>query len=392
MMTLLMGLSAFAIDGMLAALPLMATDFHLSPHQDIKQMIFFFLLGFGSMQILFGFLADVFGRKKVLIWGIMLYIFASWKLSQSHDFYWALWYRFLQGMGLSAPRVIAHTIVRDVASGAAMAKLMSYISMTFIAIPIIAPTLGYWILHYGGWRSIFLVYLSLGILTLIWVMAALPETLSQEQKSTLSFHRLRHNLSLLFHSPQTLFYMSMIAVLYAMLASYLGQAEAILQSHVYQLGAQFTYVFAISATGIIGASYLNSRLVMRYGLKRLIRLGLFVLLANSSLFLICTLIFSGKPPLIFFIVVLMLHFMAQSATMTNLNALVMEPYAKISGTASALIGSIMIFGGVAIAQISNYFFKDNLYPLSLTFCLCSLFLLLCDVFAHRFSFKRSASL
>lgn len=379
----LMGMGALATDTILPAFPLMTLDYQLIQENDIQKMILMYFLGFASTQLLFGLLADRYGRKFVLCLGIVIYILASLSLIFIEQFHWALWARFFQGAGLGAPRVINSAIVRDVSSGKEMAKTMSYATMVFMIIPILAPSIGQIILSFGHWRNIFVMYLIIGVGVIIWVIKALPETLKPEYRRQLSLSNIQEALFSCFHHRPTLIYLAMNAMLYSMLATYISLAEQILQRNVYQLGKHFPYVFALTAIGMVFTSYFNGRLVMRFGMQKILNLALFLMMIVDLLFLSFTLWFSGKPPLILFILFLVPHFMLYNLCMPNLNALIMEPHAKIAGTVSALIGSLMILIGVIIAHFVASQFVGNIYPLVFNFSICALLVFFANIVVNQ---------
>src|SRR6201990_3340261 len=173
----IMALTPLAMDMMLPALPDIATAFHITEANRPQEVLSTFLIGFGIGQFVMGPLSDRFGRRAVLIDGMALYCIASIIAVSAQSFETLLLARALQGLGTSATRVIATSIVRDCYAGRRMASVMSLAMMVFIAVPVIAPSFGQAVLLVGQWRGIFLVLLLYGIIALAWSVWRLPETL-----------------------------------------------------------------------------------------------------------------------------------------------------------------------------------------------------------------------
>ena len=182
----IMALNPLAMDMMLPALPDIATAFHITEANRPQEVLSTFLIGFGIGQFVMGPLSDRFGRRAVLIDGMALYCIASIIAVTAQSFETLLLARALQGFGTSATRVIATSIVRDCYAGRRMASVMSLAMMVFIAVPVIAPSLGQAVLLFGQWRGIFLVLLLYGFVALVWNAMRMPETLPESERRSLA--------------------------------------------------------------------------------------------------------------------------------------------------------------------------------------------------------------
>ncbi len=179
LMACLSGLTAMGIDAVLPIFPEMIDYYALPPaaHNRIQQVVFVYMLGFSLFQLVFGILADSVGRKKLLLLGIGVYLLAALAVLFIHDFDSLLWARFIQGAGLAAPRVLSLTIIRDVSAGRAMSRIMSFVSMVFLAIPALAPMVGQVVVMVAPWQGVFVLLALLGAGLLWWVHTDLPETI-----------------------------------------------------------------------------------------------------------------------------------------------------------------------------------------------------------------------
>src|ERR1700759_5480890 len=182
----IMALNPLAMDMMLPALPDIAAAFHITEANRPQAVLSTFLIGFGIGQFVMGPLSDRFGRRAVLIDGMALYCIASVIAVAASSFEMLLVARALQGLGTSATRVIATSIVRDCYAGRRMASVMSLAMMVFIAVPVIAPSFGQAVLLLAQWRGIFVVLMLYGGIALIWSAWLMPETLPVEGGKSLA--------------------------------------------------------------------------------------------------------------------------------------------------------------------------------------------------------------
>src|ERR1700724_1082580 len=180
----IMALNPLAMDMMLPALPNIASAFDITIANEPQAVLSTFLIGFGVGQFIMGPLSDRFGRRPVLIDGMALYCIASVLAITASSFETLLLARLLQGLGTSATRVIATSIVRDCYAGRRMASVMSLAMMVFIAVPVVAPSLGEAVMLLTQWRGIFVVLTLYGVLTLIWSALRMPETLPLSERKS----------------------------------------------------------------------------------------------------------------------------------------------------------------------------------------------------------------
>lgn len=374
LMASLTGLTAFGIDAVLPIFPEII-DYYQLPHAEhnrIQQMVFVYMLGFSIFQLLFGVLADVVGRRPLMLVGIGVYSLAAIAVVFIKDFDNVLWARFIQGAGLAAPRVLSMTIVRDVSSGREMSRIMSFITLVFLAVPAVAPMLGQAMVLFAPWQTVFVMLTVLGVVLMIWVQLDMPETLTAENRRPLSLSNVATAMREFLSNRETLVYLVMISMMFGGLMMYIGQAEQILQKDIYQLGKLFPFAFAAVVLGMMGASLTNAKLVMRVGLRTILRTALVIMLLADGILFLLTLLGDGFVSLWVFIGFLMVRFFSFGLLMPNLNTLALAPYHHIAGTASALIGMITSIIGLTMAQIFSHFYNGTLYAIVSGFVACML--------------------
>ena len=176
-MALLMSLVALSIDGILPALAVIGIDLGVTNTKDHQLLITMIFLGLGLGQLIFGPLSDSYGRKPIIYIGFLVFAIASIICVNTDSYEVLIAGRILQGIGLASPRTLSISMVRDTYEGDYMAKVMSFIVMIFILIPIIAPTLGQFLMLAYNWQAIFNVQLGLGVLVIFWFWKRQPETL-----------------------------------------------------------------------------------------------------------------------------------------------------------------------------------------------------------------------
>src|SRR6476469_7301475 len=202
----IMALNPLAMDMMLPALPNIGAAFAIPNANHLQLVLSTFLIGFGAGQFVMGPLSDRFGRRPVLLGGMAVYAVASVLAVAAPSFETLLLARALQGLGTSATRVIATSIVRDCYAGRRMASVMSLAMMIFIAVPVIAPSFGQAVLLLTQWRGIFIALMVYGTVTLIWSAWRMPETLPVPLRRSLAIREVLDAFRQTVTNRQTLGY------------------------------------------------------------------------------------------------------------------------------------------------------------------------------------------
>lgn len=352
---------ALAIDMMLPALDDIAGDLGVAQANDQQFVITSYLAGFGAAQLFYGPLSDRFGRKPVIIWSLVFFILMSVICTFSPSYSLLLVARFFQGAAAAACRVIGVAIARDLTSGRRMAEVMSMVMTAFMAVPVLAPTLGQIILTFAPWRWVFGFLILFGIGLIAWLHMRLPETLHPEYrvplrlKSTIStfMETTRHRLMVGY----TLAAMPFFGGLYG----FLGTSQQVFVDHFGLSDAHFPLAFAVIAGGIGVTSYANSRLVMRVGQRRLSHGALVAFTVISIVHTI--ILMSGVDNLYVFLVLLASAMAFMGLIAANFSALAMEPVGHIAGTASAAYGFVTGVVGAAIGGYIGHLYDGTPVPL-----------------------------
>jgi DHA1 family bicyclomycin/chloramphenicol resistance-like MFS transporter len=378
LMALMMGLTALTVDIMLPALGQIGESIGLAEPNDRQLVITYYLVGFALGQLLFGPLSDRLGRKKPLAAGLVLFAVASAVAFFSSSAWLLFAARAVQGFGAAAPRVIALAIIRDRYAGRQMAQVMSFVIMVFIIMPIIAPAIGQAVMEFTVWRGVFAVLLTVALVTLAWSALRLPETAGHGAHPAVPLARAVHAIVI---NRQTVGYAIGFGFFFGIMMSYIASAEQIFVD-VYRLGSAFPLVFASVSSVMILASFLNSRLVIRYGMRRVSHAALLAFLGVCGAMALAG--FPEHPPLILFCAFMMATFFCFGLLGPNFNALAMEPMGSIAGTASSFIGFYTTAAGALFGWLVGQSFDGTVRPLVIGFSALALACLAAVLLTERF--------
>lgn len=366
MMALTMSLVALAIDTMLPAHGLIGEEMGVQNINDTQFMVYMLFIGLGFGQLLFGPMADSFGRLPSIYLGLAIFVVGTVISLFSQTFEIMLAGRLLQGIGVAGPRIITVAIVRDLYAGRQMASVMSFIMSIFILVPAIAPALGQGIMLLSGWRTIFWTFLALAAVIAAWFAVRQPETLRPADRQTPDFATLSRNTREVLSSRIAMGYTLAAALISGAFVGFLATAQQILQVQ-YELGVLFPAYFAPLAFCVGASTLTNGKIVMRFGMRALATNAAMAITLISGAMLVAASFWQGTPPLWMTMAGLMSLFLFIGFVFGNLNALAMEPMGRIAGTASAAIGALTTLISSAIAVACGAFYNDTIYPLTISF-------------------------
>ena len=366
LISMLMALTALSIDAMLPANPQIAAQFGLSKPEELQLIVNMYFLGFALSQLFYGPLADRFGRKPILLIGLGIFICASAFAVFAASFQALIIARFFQGMGSGAPRVIPTSIIRDLTHGREMAKLISLTMMVFIIVPILAPALGELILLAASWQWIFVMLTMIAIVLGVWLTIRLPETLIDADRQSLNLTSIYTNFKTVMTHPITMGHTLALSFIFGAFNIYLSASQPIFDQY-YQLGDQFALIFAFIAIFLGLASYLNSKLVVKMGMRNLSQIGLVSFVGLSIVFVLVCWIFKGLPPDYLFIGLMAGLLFLVGLIFPNQHALAMEPMGKLAGTAASVIGCISTAIGVLLGTVVGFWLHGSLMPMAIAF-------------------------
>ena len=369
LMAFLMSVVALAIDALLPALDIIGNSLDTQENSDHQLLITMIFIGLGVGPLFFGPLSDSLGRKPMVFVGFGIFILASFICVYSNSLEIMVLGRILQGFGLSAPRTISVAIIRDLYSGDYMAKIMSFVIVIFLLVPIIAPAMGKLILDSFNWEAIFIFQIIFCLLIAFWFWKRQEETLDPKNRIDFKIDLFKKGFLELMRFKKTIAYTLISGLITGSFMVYLSTSQQIFQEQ-YGLKEAFPFIFAGLATASGGAILLNGLFVVKYGMKKIINVSLigFFLISVCYAFLFYN---SVNPPIIIILSFFSLQFFCLGFLFGNLRAIAMEPVGHIAGIGAAITGFISTLMAVPISIVIGKFVRLTVLPIFIGFSICS---------------------
>ncbi len=369
LMAFLMSVVALAIDALLPALDIIGNSLDTQENSDHQLLITMIFIGLGVGPLFFGPLSDSLGRKPMVFVGFGIFILASFICVYAKSLEIMVLGRILQGFGLSAPRTISVAIIRDLYAGDYMAKIMSFVIVIFLLVPIIAPAMGKLILDSFNWEAIFIFQILFCLLIAFWFWKRQEETLDPKNRIDFKIDLFKKGFLELMHFKKTIAYTLISGLITGSFMVYLSTSQQIFQEQ-YGLKETFPYIFAGLATASGGAILLNGLFVVKYGMKKIINISLigFFLISVCYAFLFYN---SVNPPIIIILSFFSLQFFCLGFLFGNLRAIAMEPVGHIAGIGAAITGFISTLMAVPISIVIGKFVRLTVLPIFIGFSICS---------------------
>ena len=357
-----MATTAIAIDVMLPAFTEVREHFDLADNPARTGLIVSVFLGsLGLAQMLYGPLADRFGRKPILTFGLIIYVIAGVAATFAPTFEILLLARVVWGFAAAAPRIVSRAILRDRYRGDELSRAMSLVVAIFLVVPTIAPLIGQLVLSFGSWRLTFAVGPVFALLVLLWT-TRLPETLPVEARRSVAPRMLVDSIATVFKTPSALAGTIALTVLFGAFLPYLSALERVFDD-TYDRSDEFAYWFALSAIVIAGVTLLTERLVKWVGTDRAIDTWFSVLITSALVFVWIALANAGVPEFGVFYVALLVTVSADGALVPLLTSTSMEDVGHIAGTAASTIGAVSLFVGSILSVYIDRAIVDTVTPL-----------------------------
>ena len=366
LVALLNAMVAMSIDTMLPAIGTIAQELGAADPNSRQYIITTFFAGMTLGTLIYGPWSDSLGRKPTIIVGLVFYVLGSLICLFARNFETMLVGRAIQGFGASSPRIVSIAMVRDGQGGAAMARVMSFVMMVFMLVPMLAPSVGQLVLLVASWRMIFVGFLVVGILAGLWLWFRQEETLPRDKRAPLAVGSLLAAAGEVLRHPVAMGYTLAVGFIFGSFIVYLGTSQQIFAEQ-YGQGAWFALWFAFFASAMAIAMMVNARLVMRLGMRRLSKLALRGFLVLSIAFLALGLALGGHPPLWSLAGFLFAAFFCSGLLFGNYNAIAMEPMGRIAGMAAAISGSISSLIAILSGGFIGQLYDGTVIPLAAGF-------------------------
>lgn len=346
----LSALGPFSIDMYLPGFPDIAADLHTSIAA-VGYSLTSYFVGISVGQLLYGPVVDRFGRKKPLVFGLSLYTLAALSCALSPDIYWLIGLRGLLAIGGCAGMVAGRAVVRDLFPPTDIAKVISTLMLIMGVAPLIAPSVGGWMVTALGWRAIFVTLASISALMLAAVLLILPESRGPDPTVSLAPRAVLAKYWAVFREPAFIVYGLAGAFTLGSLFAYISGSPFIYMEKLRFTQTQYGFLFSFNSFGYIGGSQLNRLLLRRYDSLKVAEAASLVI-AALGLLMVASASVAGLPA--YLMLGLLFLFLVVSGLLgPNSTALALAPFSENAGSASALIGfSQMLFGALASALVS----------------------------------------
>ncbi|MDV7104266.1 Bcr/CflA family multidrug efflux MFS transporter [Vibrio sp. TH_r3] len=360
-------LTPLAIDMYLPAMPIIAKELGVNPGA-VQITLTMYTAGFALGQLLHGPLSDSFGRKPVLIIGILLFAVGSVVCATTSDIESLTYMRAAQGFAGASAAVVIQALVRDMFEKEDFARTMSFVTLVIMVAPLIAPMLGGHLAEWFGWRSIFWVLTLVSGLVIAAVVWKIPETLAPENRQKLHIRTTLHNYVRLFLNPVAAGLMFAGAFSFAGMFAFLT-AGSFVYIDIYGVEtAQFGYLFGLNVVGLIIMTTINGRIVKRVSSKWMLSFAIMTqLVAGIGLFFgwLMNIGLWGIVPFT------MLYISMMSTVGSNSMAILLSAYPSMAGTASSLAGTLRFGVGSIVGIVVAMLPSDSAWPMILLMTLCA---------------------
>ncbi len=380
LMAAIMSLGALAIDAMLPALDAIAADFGVTDPNRRQLVVGIYLLGNAVGCLAPGSLADRFGRRPVLFFSLGAYVLTALACAAAWTFDALLGMRVAMGLLAGGLGVLPGAIIRDRFEGDAMARLMSTIFIVFMVVPVLAPSLGQAVLLVAPWPFVFVTTALLGAAVMAWAWLRLPETLAPESRQPFNFSSVAHNLPLTFTTRSAVGYVLGAGLTFGAMFGYINSAQQLVGEH-FGAGDNFPLIFGATASTLALSSFVNSRIVERFGARRVSHTALLVFIAVSAA-QVAAAVFDGGNLWLFAPLMsanlCLLGFMG-----ANFGSIAMQPFSATAGAASSAQSFVRMLLGAGIGIMIGQAYDGSARPLAIALFVCSLASLLLVLFSER---------
>ena len=374
LLALLMSLNGLAIDAVLPGMDEMARELGVLDGNRRQLVIAVYSIAMGIGCLVPGAYADRYGRRPILLLALGCYVGFALIVSLLHDFDMVLLARGIGGVLGAGLMVAPMAIVRDLYEGDRMARLMSVIAAVFITVPVIAPSLGQAVLLVAGWRWIFVIQAAIGALAAVWVWYRLPETLTEENRQEINLPVIARNMHAALINRQSIGYVVGTLLVMAGVFAYVNIAQQLYTEHFGVSDHAFPMLFGATAAMMAVANITNSRIVMRFGARRVSHTGVLVFILVSALQVWASIYHPGQ--IAYFLPLMAMNLGLLGFLGANFGSIAMQPFAHIAGAASSVQAFFRMFGAAMVGLVIGQAYDGTAQPfawallISSTLALC----------------------
>ncbi len=352
-------LQALAIDVMLPALGEISRDLGVTDPNHRQLTIGVFLICSGVGSLFPGAIADRFGRRPVVMVCLAIYVALSLASALVWDFNALLALRGLMGLFVSGLLVMPMAIIRDRFIGDRMARVQSLVAMTFMVVPMLAPTVGQSVMLVANWRWIFAVMAILASALLIWVWLRLPETLHPDYRQTIKPGVIIGNMAEVLRCRASIGYLLGAAMMQGVMFGWLNSSQQLLVEH-FGAGTMFPLIFGGIALTMSGMNFVNASIVERFGARRVSQTAVIVYILIAAVHLLSLLRGEGLWTFVPFIAASMclVTFIG-----SNFASISLQPFSRTAGAASSITAFTRLLIGALLGTVIGQVYDGTAIPL-----------------------------
>lgn len=332
----------------------------LNPSSNTSLIITLYLVGMALGQLVYGPVADRFGRQPAILSGLFLYAIGAAASALAPSFGVLLFARLVWGIGAAAPAGLRPAIARDLYRGDEMARVTTIIMAVFLLGPVFVPLLGDLLIRVAPWQIIFWFAAALAVIGAIWCIR-FGETLREENRRPLQFSELGQAIAVVSRTRVTLGHLLANTFLSGAFFIFLGSAQPVFDQ-VYDRSSQFALLFALSGLLAIPALLANDRLINLFGARRMSMLACGGSALVSLAAIVPTVALDGRPTFWFWYSWLVLAAGLLTVATPALTALALEPMGELAGTAASLLYFTSFAFGAALAAVFDARVETTVTP------------------------------
>ena len=326
-------LAPFTIDTYLPSFPDIATDLSAS-HAQMQQTLSLYLLAFAVSTLIYGPLSDSFGRRRVVLASLAIYVLTSLGCALVEDIHQLILLRIGQGLSASAGLVVGRAMIRDVYHGAEAQRVMARVMLLFGIAPAVAPLIGGWLHDLIGWRSVFVFLALVALVLLLMIGTATRETLVREKRHSIHPVAVGRAYGKALRSGRFMALVMCFALMFSGFFLYVAGAPTVIYDFL-GLGVNDFWVLFIPSVGaIMIGSQLSGRLAGRLSPQRTVSVGFALMLGAAALNILQGL--TMAPATVNVVAPLALYVLGMAVTMPNLNLMALDCFPHNRGMASAM--------------------------------------------------------
>ncbi len=364
-------LGPFAADSYLASMPAMGDAFQASENQ-MQLTLSIYFLGYALPQIFYGPLSDKIGRRKTILTGFCISLFGSFMVAFAPTIHWLLAGRLIQGLGVAGQGALFRTILRDRYQGTELARVGAIVGMFFSFLPAIAPVIGGLVQQYLGWEANMYLFVLLNTAVIGITYKYFPETAPSLNHRALHLDQFIKNYTLLLSSPAFIGYALASGSAFSGIIAYFTISPYLLQEHLGLTPLQYGLSSVTIALGLLCGHFVNSRLVVKLGVRTMIQWGFRLMLGGGTLLML--LLFFFPLSIIILLPTVFLYIIGAAIVFGNSTAGAFQPFSKIAGAAGAMFGTLQILFTAAVSALVAMETSPNQeWLIAITFFMLGLF-------------------